>query len=56
MEAAVKRFEPYWREMQLRAGLTGVPASTAPVRLPCGCHGGFAHTRASFRAEWGSPG
>jgi 5-methylthioadenosine/S-adenosylhomocysteine deaminase len=52
MEAAVKRFEPYWRDMQLRTGLTDVPASRAPVRLPCGCHAGFAHTRAPFRAEW----
>ncbi|SDB36570.1 amidohydrolase [Bauldia litoralis] len=52
MEAAVKRFEPYWRQMQLRAGAETVPASTAPVRLPCGCHPGFAHTRTPFTAEW----
>jgi len=52
MEAAVTRFEPYWREMQLRTGATNIPASAAPVRLPCGCHPGFPHTRTPFTAAW----
>lgn len=54
MEAAVKRFEPYWRQMQLRTAATEVPASRAPVRLPCGCHPGFPHTRTPFEARWTS--
>lgn len=53
MEQAVARFEPYWRDMQLRTALTDVPASRAPVRLPCGCQPSVRHTRTAFRAEWG---
>jgi 5-methylthioadenosine/S-adenosylhomocysteine deaminase len=53
MEEAARRFDPYWRDMQLRTGLTDVPASRAPVRLPCGCQPSMRHTRTAFRAEWG---
>jgi 5-methylthioadenosine/S-adenosylhomocysteine deaminase len=53
MERAVARFEPYWRDMQLRVALTDVPASRAPVRLPCGCQPSLRHSRTPVRAEWG---
>ncbi len=49
MEAAARRFEPYWRKAHLRAALTDIPASHAPVRLACGC---LSHPlRHSFTAE-----
>ena len=44
MEKLAARFHPYYRAAHMRAALTNVPASRAPVRLPCGCHPGFRHT------------
>jgi 5-methylthioadenosine/S-adenosylhomocysteine deaminase len=44
MERMAARFLPYYRAAHMRAGVTDVPASRAPVRLPCGCHPGFRHT------------
>jgi 5-methylthioadenosine/S-adenosylhomocysteine deaminase len=46
MERMAARFLPYYRAAHLRAAVTDVPASRAPVRLPCGCHPGFRHTLA----------
>ena len=37
MEAVARRYDSYWRRTHLRAAATVVPASHAPVRLPCGC-------------------
>ena len=37
MEAVARRYDGYWRRTHLRAAATVVPASHAPVRLPCGC-------------------
>lgn len=52
MEEAVKPWEPYWREFQIRVGETHVPASKAPVRLPCGCLvNAMTHTRTPFRCD-----
>jgi 5-methylthioadenosine/S-adenosylhomocysteine deaminase len=45
MERMAARFLPYYRAAHMRAAATDVPASRAPVRLPCGCHAGFRHTR-----------
>jgi 5-methylthioadenosine/S-adenosylhomocysteine deaminase len=45
MERMAARFLPYYRAAHMRAASTDVPASRAPVRLPCGCHAGFRHTR-----------
>jgi 5-methylthioadenosine/S-adenosylhomocysteine deaminase len=45
MERTAARFLPYYRAAHMRAAATDVPASRAPVRLPCGCHPGFRHTR-----------
>jgi 5-methylthioadenosine/S-adenosylhomocysteine deaminase len=45
MERMAARFLPYYRAPHMRAAATDVPASRAPVRLPCGCHAGFRHTR-----------
>jgi 5-methylthioadenosine/S-adenosylhomocysteine deaminase len=44
MERMAARFLPYYRAAHMRAAATDVPASRAPVRLPCGCHPGFRHT------------
>jgi 5-methylthioadenosine/S-adenosylhomocysteine deaminase len=44
MERMAARFVPYYRAAHMRAAATDVPASRAPVRLPCGCHAGFRHT------------
>jgi 5-methylthioadenosine/S-adenosylhomocysteine deaminase len=44
MERMAARFLPYYRAAHMRAAVTDVPASRAPVRLPCGCHAGFRHT------------
>jgi 5-methylthioadenosine/S-adenosylhomocysteine deaminase len=44
MERMAARFLPYYRAAHMRAAATDVPASRAPVRLPCGCHAGFRHT------------
>jgi 5-methylthioadenosine/S-adenosylhomocysteine deaminase len=44
MESMAARFLPYYRAAHMRAASTDVPASRAPVRLPCGCHAGFRHT------------
>ena len=46
MEQMTARFLPYYRAIHMRAAVTDVPASHAPVRLPCGCHAGFRHTLA----------
>jgi 5-methylthioadenosine/S-adenosylhomocysteine deaminase len=46
MERMTARFLPYYRAIHMRAAVTDVPASRAPVRLPCGCHAGFRHTPA----------
>jgi 5-methylthioadenosine/S-adenosylhomocysteine deaminase len=46
MERMTARFLPYYRAIHMRAAVTDVPASHAPVRLPCGCHAGFRHTLA----------
>jgi 5-methylthioadenosine/S-adenosylhomocysteine deaminase len=45
MERMAARFLPYYRAAHMRAAATEVPASRAPVRLPCGCHAGLRHTR-----------
>ena len=45
VERMAARFLPYYRAPHMRAAATDVPASRAPVRLPCGCHAGFRHTR-----------
>jgi 5-methylthioadenosine/S-adenosylhomocysteine deaminase len=45
MEKLAARYHPYYRAAHMRAAVTDVPASRAPVRLPCGCHAGFLHTR-----------
>ncbi len=45
MERMAARFLPYYRAAHMRAASTDVPASRAPVRLPCGCRAGFRHTR-----------
>jgi 5-methylthioadenosine/S-adenosylhomocysteine deaminase len=45
MERMAAKFLPYYRAAHMRAASTDVPASRAPVRLPCGCHAGFRHTR-----------
>jgi 5-methylthioadenosine/S-adenosylhomocysteine deaminase len=45
MERMAARFLPYYRAAHMRAASTDVPASRTPVRLPCGCHAGFRHTR-----------
>ncbi len=45
MEKLAARYHPYYRAAHMRAAVTDVPASRAPVRLPCGCHAGFRHTR-----------
>jgi 5-methylthioadenosine/S-adenosylhomocysteine deaminase len=37
MEQTAKRYESYWRNTHMRAAATIVPASHAPIRLPCGC-------------------
>jgi 5-methylthioadenosine/S-adenosylhomocysteine deaminase len=44
MDRLAARFHPYYRAAHMRAAVTDVPASRAPVRLPCGCHPGFRHT------------
>jgi 5-methylthioadenosine/S-adenosylhomocysteine deaminase len=44
MEGLAARFRPYYRAVHMRAAATDVPASCAPVRLPCGCRTAFRHT------------
>ena len=44
MERLAARFYPYYRAAHMRAAATDVPASWAPVRLPCGCHTALRHT------------
>ena len=44
MERLAARFYPYYRAAHMRAAATDVPASRAPVRLPCGCCTALRHT------------
>ncbi|WP_162901553.1 amidohydrolase [Breoghania sp. L-A4] len=48
MEEAAKPWDPYWKAFQLRVAHTAVPASSAPVRLPCGCTVAMPHTKTPF--------